>query len=200
MNPYNHIMVDIESAGNGACAIGAVPFELEGNGKLGSPFHAAISLESLHEHGLEPRGDTISWWLDQPDGVMRMELGGAMSLPDAMAAFNGWLEQRSSVNKLRMWAWPPSYDFYELRRNYDACGIEPYWARRFEMCAKSVTRAHLDEKIERAYREHPPHNMRTMKHYSVYDATVQVGLIQQARRAALMRGVTQEIREAIGNG
>lgn len=64
----NHLMVDLETMGNGPYApvisIGAVFFDLK-TGETGEDFSVNISLESSMRYRARPDASTILWWMEQ---------------------------------------------------------------------------------------------------------------------------------------
>ncbi|MDM3348653.1 exonuclease [Citrobacter sp. Cf116] len=65
---YTHLMVDMETMGNGPDApivsIGAVFFD-PSTGNTGAEFYQVVSLESSMSFGMKPDASTIQWWLKQ---------------------------------------------------------------------------------------------------------------------------------------
>lgn len=77
----NHLMIDLETMGNGPYApvisIGAVFFDLK-TGETGGDFSVNVSLESSMRYRARPDASTILWWMEQgedarPDSKLHID-------------------------------------------------------------------------------------------------------------------------------
>ena len=120
-----HLMLDIETMGNGSYAavtsIAAVEFDLE-TGKTGREFHKRISLQSSLDMGLKVTASTLLWWLDQTKEAQK-ELHGVDDLFDTLVEFNIWVGDK----EYQVWGNGASFDCSILRDAFEICELEAPW-------------------------------------------------------------------------
>lgn len=118
-------MLDIETLGRepGAAviSIAAVTFDAEG---IYDNFETTISIASCIEAGLSVEGETLEWWLDQPEEA-REQLSGGEELTAALTQLCVWLR---SVEADEIWANSPKFDCAMLEAAGEAVGVEMPWA------------------------------------------------------------------------
>lgn len=90
MKRWDHVMIDIETAGTSKTAaitaIGAVLFNIEA-GEIGSEFYTLVNLQSSLDAGMTIDGSTFYWWLEQSEAArMALVKGRKESLADALTA------------------------------------------------------------------------------------------------------------------
>ncbi|WP_337843552.1 3'-5' exonuclease [Rheinheimera sp.] len=129
----NHIMVDLESAGEGSnapiVAIGAVAFDPY-TGETGSEFYMTITLSSAvkYSSGIEP--GAVVWWMKQSDearAVFRDEK--ARSFLEVLLEFDAWLATVCEYKKRRIWGNGCDFDPVILSNGYKAAGFQVPWGR-----------------------------------------------------------------------
>ncbi|WP_250663324.1 3'-5' exonuclease, partial [Escherichia coli] len=80
----NHLMVDLETMGNGPYApvisIGAVFFD-PNTGETGEEFSVNISLESSMRYRARPDASTILWWLEQSEEARKSLTSNTLNRP-----------------------------------------------------------------------------------------------------------------------
>lgn len=88
----NHLMVDLETMGNGPYApvisIGAVFFD-PNTGETGEEFSVNISLESSMRYLARPDASTILWWLEQSEEARKSLTSNTQELSTALS----WLSE-----------------------------------------------------------------------------------------------------------
>lgn len=88
----NHLMVDLETMGNGPYApvisIGAVFFD-PNTGETGEEFSVNISLESSMRYRARPDASTILWWLEQSEEARKSLTSNTQELSTALS----WLSE-----------------------------------------------------------------------------------------------------------
>ncbi len=84
----NHLMVDLETMGNGPYApvisIGAVFFD-PNTGETGEEFSVNISLESSMRYRARPDASTILWWLEQSEEARKSLTSNTQELSTALS-------------------------------------------------------------------------------------------------------------------
>jgi hypothetical protein len=104
----NHLMVDLETMGNGPYApvisIGAVFFD-PNTGETGEEFSVNISLESSMRYRARPDASTILWWMEQSEEARKSLTSNTQELSTALS----WLSDavkflRSEASGVRLFA------------------------------------------------------------------------------------------------
>lgn len=114
-----HIMLDLETMGNGSRAaiiqIGAVEFSTT---SLGREFKVNVDLTSSLRAGLEVDGSTIYWWMQQSEAARASVYAPGMSLKDALVRFAEFV--RNEVKAEFVWGNGATFDNVILRNAYRA--------------------------------------------------------------------------------
>ncbi|WP_410688130.1 3'-5' exonuclease [Citrobacter europaeus] len=136
---YTHLMVDMETMGNGPDApivsIGAVFFE-PSTGNTGAEFYQVVSLESSMSFGMKPDALTIQWWLKQSSEARSAILvDEALGLRETLELLADFIAENSAngSHTVHMWGNGCSFDNVILRRAYaltDTPFAVPFWNDR----------------------------------------------------------------------
>jgi hypothetical protein len=147
MNTYNHLMLDLETWGQGSNSviiqIAAVTFDIT-TGKFDSKFNMYINPNSSVEHGLKIEPDTMIWWFTQSDAarnnvVKKLQTGTGFinTLPDVLNEFTNWFKTHCDKNTI-VWGRGPRFDFGILTDAYKAINLHIPWNFRNEMCVRTM--------------------------------------------------------------
>ena len=102
----NHLMVDLETMGNGTYApvvsIGAVFFD-PASGATGDQFQVNISLESSMRHRARPDASTIMWWMGQSEEARSSLLDNPLELSTALSRFNDFIFENTNSKFVQVW-------------------------------------------------------------------------------------------------
>lgn len=128
--PENHIVIDLETMGNGDKAaivsIGAYRFNPVGEtvpapeelGAAGISMYLVVDLASSVRAGLEMDASTVLWWLKQSEEA-RAELNKpACNLPAAMVALAAFIQQGGP--KPKVWGHGATFDPVIVKNAYKA--------------------------------------------------------------------------------
>lgn len=136
---YTHLMVDMETMGNGPDApivsIGAVFFD-PSTGNTGAEFYQVVSLESSMLFGMKPDASTIQWWLKQSSEARSAILvDEAMGLRESLELLADFIAENAAngSHTVQMWGNGCSFDNVILRRAYaltDTPFAVPFWNDR----------------------------------------------------------------------
>ncbi|EPC2362624.1 3'-5' exoribonuclease [Citrobacter freundii] len=136
---YTHLMVDMETMGNGPDApivsIGAVFFD-PSTGNTGAEFYQVVSLESSMSFGMKPDASTIQWWLKQSSEARSAILvDEAMGLRETLELLADFIAENAAngSHTVQMWGNGCSFDNVILRRAYaltDTPFAVPFWNDR----------------------------------------------------------------------
>lgn len=136
---YTHLMVDMETMGNGPDApivsIGAVFFE-PSTGNTGDEFYRVVSLESSMSFGMKPDASTIQWWLKQSSEARSAILvDEAMGLLETLELLADFIAENAAngSHTVQLWGNGCSFDNVILRRAYaltDTPFAVPFWNDR----------------------------------------------------------------------
>lgn len=127
-----HIMLDLETMGNGSNAaivsIGAVEFTPSA-GALGctdQEFEAVINLNSSAYYG-EMDASTVQWWLQQSEEARHIFNKDVKKFPlkEALENFNRWLLFFGEKNDIQIWGNGSGFDNVILTNAFKACRIKP---------------------------------------------------------------------------
>lgn len=118
-----HVMVDIEVLGVIA-SIGAVEFDSRG---VHTQFYRVIDQTSALLAGLLIDRGSIDFWRKQDASALGplLNSGSKVSLKQALEGFAGFVDHNTWL-----WAKGPDYDCIELKKCYDACGMQVPWSFR----------------------------------------------------------------------
>lgn len=132
----NHVMIDLETLGTGGRAamieLGACAFDpIEG--LIGETFEARINWDDALRNGTAT-GDTLRWWMKQPDESRLRVVGGAkLRLKDACERFAAWAPSAPFV-----WGHGPTFDLAILAHAYQRAGVAVLWSYRGERCVRTI--------------------------------------------------------------
>ena len=136
---YTHLMVDMETMGNGPDApivsIGAVFFD-PSTGNTGAEFYRVVSLESSMSFGMKPDASTIQWWLKQSSEARSAILvDEAMGLRESLELLADFIAENaaSGSHTVQLWGNGCSFDNVILRRAYvltETPFAVPFWNDR----------------------------------------------------------------------
>ncbi|MGV4152495.1 3'-5' exoribonuclease domain-containing protein [Citrobacter freundii] len=136
---YTHLMVDMETMGNGPDApivsIGAVFFD-PSTGNTGAEFYQVVSLESSMSFGMKPDASTIQWWLKQSSEARSAILvDEAMGLLETLELLADFIAENAAngSHTVQLWGNGCSFDNVILRRAHaltDTPFAVPFWNDR----------------------------------------------------------------------
>lgn len=136
---YTHLMVDMETMGNGPDApivsIGAVFFD-PSTGNTGAEFYQVVSLESSMSFGMKPDASTIQWWLKQSSEARSAILvDEAMGLLETLELLADFIAENAAngSHTVQLWGNGCSFNNVILRRAYaltDTPFAVPFWNDR----------------------------------------------------------------------
>ncbi len=124
----NHLMVDIETMGNGSNAaimsIGACYFDPK-TGEIGKTFHREINLASSAAYGCELDASTVIWWMDQDDAARAKfkRNGKADGLLMVIADF---MEFAKGFNT-QVWGNGATFDNVIIKNAAAECSVDVSW-------------------------------------------------------------------------
>ena len=126
----NHLMLDLETMGNGPYApvisIGAVFFDPKA-GETGESLSVNISLESSMQHRARPDASTILWWMEQSEGARQSLKQNTVTLPEALQKLTDMINSSVNWKYLQVWGNGASFDCVILRNSYALAGMSPPW-------------------------------------------------------------------------
>lgn len=145
MNGNNHVMLDLETMGNGSqsaiIAIGAVAFDFK-NGVY-SKFYQNIHLETSLKAGMKVDGSTVEWWLTQSDDARNSLLKNRACIQSALADFAKWYKESGAEE---VWGNGAMFDNTILGNAYKLCGMEipwKFWNDRCYRTMKTISKTEL---------------------------------------------------------
>lgn len=137
------IMVDLEtlsSAPDAAIvAIGAVTFNdgsIPADDFIRQTFSVTIDARSAQRMGGRIDGDTVAWWLQQPDAARQALLATPEAAGTALDLFHHWVRRQSSAP--RIWGNGSSFDNVVLRQAFERAHIDAPWAFRSDRCYRTL--------------------------------------------------------------
>ncbi len=170
-NKFGHLMIDLETMGNGSnsviCSIGAVEFNLD-TGELGKEFYEKVSIQSCLNIGLQVDGSTIEWWLQQSEKA-RMELvtGKRLDIAIVLSSFQYFMSTIDGMN-VQVWGNGARFDLGILQDAYRKSGYSKIpWDFRKERDVRTLVSAR--PKIK----EHYPFT--GVEHNPIDDCKYQIG-------------------------
>lgn len=151
-----HIMVDIETMGNGPNApilsIGAVAFNADG---ISDEFYKPCDFQSAVDSGAIIDPGTVMWWLRQ-DAAARDALEdcqeSAVSLAQALQSFVTFVNPRSSILR-GVWGNGATFDNVIIHQSCKRLGLEawPFW---LDKCYRTVKGTYPAVKMEHVGTHH----------------------------------------------
>lgn len=156
---FNHVMLDIETLGQGPNAqitsIAAVEFDIE-TGATQRTFHEHINIAKC-KYGFDLEPDTILWWFKQSKAAQEaFLLGQKNSKPfsQVLTEFESWFRnlcyddslsnklcaQRKiqAVSDICIWGRGPRFDMGILTNAYNKLGRPIPWDFRNERCVRTI--------------------------------------------------------------
>lgn len=134
-----HVMLDLETFGNGSTAsiisIGAVKFDPNTMTRVDDSFYVAVDPESCAQYGLKIDAGTILWWM-QPDQTGAREdwlKTEKLDLASALEGFAMWF----GANSMPVWGNGATFDNVILRNAYQVTGLECPWSFRHDRCYRT---------------------------------------------------------------
>lgn len=182
--PMNDIMIDIEALGKAPNApilsIGAVAFDRV-TGYVGSPdkktaFYTCVDVVDSCRYSV-PDGDTVRWWMLQPDEARQTVMSGTISLDtalDLLSLFIVDIERACVGSEIRIWGNGPTYDMTNLESAYQAVGKAVPWGFRAVRCFRT---------LRDMAGEIPPLSAEGVAHHALSDATWQAKMAVRYFRA-----------------
>ena len=126
----NHLMVDLETMGNGPHApvisIGAVFFD-PNTGETGEEFSVNISLESSMRYRARPDASTILWWMEQSEEARKSLTSNTQELPTALSWLSEFIIKNANHKFVQVWGNGASFDCVILRNSYSLTGQPVPW-------------------------------------------------------------------------
>jgi len=174
-----HIMIDIETWGNGHRSaigtIGAVEFDIL-TGETGRKFYYNVSLRSCLAMGLEVDADTVLWWMKQPAASQAELTKGTSTIQDAMVQFIWWMNLVGG-HSCKVWANGPSFDLVVLGNALRKISREEPWKYYNERDVRTML-----DLLPKALRKKENDGQ---KHHALDDCIHQIGLVVAARNFVL---------------
>jgi exodeoxyribonuclease VIII len=133
-------MLDLEtlsSAPDAAIvAIGACTFAIDDPNFIRSTLSVAIDARSSQHMGGRIDGDTVSWWLGQPERARSALLTDRKKISDALLDFVGWVKRQSAAP--RIWGNGATFDNVILRQTFERANIDAPWSHRDDRCYRTL--------------------------------------------------------------
>ncbi|MFK2871789.1 3'-5' exoribonuclease, partial [Salmonella enterica subsp. enterica serovar Weltevreden] len=102
----NHLMIDLETMGNGPYApvisIGAVFFDLK-TGETGGDFSVNVSLESSMRYRARPDASTILWWMEQGEDARKSLTSDTQELSTALTWLSDFITKHANPKFVQVW-------------------------------------------------------------------------------------------------
>ncbi|MGY6214950.1 3'-5' exonuclease [Methylolobus aquaticus] len=146
------ILIDIETMGTGPNAaiasIGAVAFDL-GSLELTENFYCVLDLQADIRAGGEVDGNTIGFWLGQPDAA-RLAITEDFVLPthpgEALLNFRMFVTKAvpGAIDNVRVWGNGAAFDNVVLRQCYRRHHLPEPWQYWNDRCYRTIASAFPD--------------------------------------------------------
>lgn len=142
---FEHLMLDIETMGNGSfssiLSIGALEFDIE-TGETGKEFYVNVDLQSCMDLGLVVSASTIMWWLKQNEEA-RKDLTEKEVLPiqKALLGFADFCNKDYQI-----WGNSARFDCGILQNAYNKALLDIPWDFRKERCVRTLVSFRPDVK------------------------------------------------------
>lgn len=143
-----HIMIDLETMGNGSNAaivsIGAIAFDPK-TGALGAEFEEVINLNSAAYYS-DIDAPTVTWWLSQGDEARAIFLKETpkSSLKDALLEFNQWLADLGESKDICLWGNGAGFDNVILMNSFKATRIRPNFIHWNDLDVRTIVKMGKD--------------------------------------------------------
>lgn len=162
-----HVMVDIETWGNGndamVVSIGAVKFD---SSNILNKFHVGIDPVSAQRFGAKIDADTMLWWLDPERDAARqqwLELE-KLDIVSALEGFRLWLADGNGDDPdspahdygepLQLWGNGATFDNIIMRSAYRSIGEETPWPFWLDRCYRTMKNMCPGVKLQRLGTHH----------------------------------------------
>ncbi|MEC6147495.1 3'-5' exonuclease [Klebsiella pneumoniae] len=126
----NHLMIDLETMGNGPYApivsIGAVFFD-PSTGATGEDFQVNVSLESSMRFRARPDASTVLWWMEQGENARKALTTDTQELSIALGWLSDFISKNTNPRFVQVWGNGASFDCVILRNSYSLTGREAPW-------------------------------------------------------------------------
>ncbi|EBH5163888.1 3'-5' exoribonuclease [Salmonella enterica] len=137
----NHLMVDLETMGNGPYApvisIGAVFFDLKTR-ETGEDFLVNISLESSMRYRARPDASTILWWMEQGEDARKSLTNDTQELSTALSWLSDFIAKHANPKFVQVWGNGASFDCVILRNSYALAGHQAPWQWRNDRDVRTI--------------------------------------------------------------
>lgn len=137
------VMVDLETLSNAPnaaiVAIGAVTFnngDVPAAAFVRDTFYCTICARSAQRTGGHIGGDTVIWWLKQPDAARLAIVEEPLQTFDAISAFTQWLRKQGSG--VRVWGNGANFDNVVLRDTFQRLLMDAPWSFRDDRCYRTL--------------------------------------------------------------
>jgi hypothetical protein len=181
-NQFNHIMVDLETMGQGnkaaICAIAAVEFDIT-TGVTGRRFYEKVALESSMSCGLEVDASTILWWLDQSESAREELVRDARDLTPVLFMLSHWLAANPFPKDYQIWGNGATFDPVILSNAFQAVGYPTPW--HYSQVRDVRTMLMLFPMVKDYY------PFRGTRHRADVDCLYQIDLVAETYRLATSR-------------
>lgn len=112
------LMIDIETLGTDVDApvlsIGACFFDIS-TGMIGPTFHGKIAVQDALKHS-QVCGETLAWWLTQPDEARLAVLQGQQTTAEVLKEFHFFVARNCDLEEVRPWGHGAIFDISILER------------------------------------------------------------------------------------
>ena len=138
MKNLGHVMLDLETMGNGSfssiLSIGAVEFDIN-TGETGNEFYQQINLQSCLDFGLKVKAETIYWWLQQNERARFEICRIGNELPRVLLNLNNYF---SELGDFQLWGNGARFDIGILEDAYSVTKINTTWNFRNERDVRTL--------------------------------------------------------------
>lgn len=142
----NHVMVDLETLGNGSNAaiisIGAVAFDLDKG--LGNEFYMNVDPQSCVDAGMKMDVSTVMWWMQQSDQARAAFKAKGTPIEVVLGEFKAWYPASACL-----WGNGATFDNVILSNAYNAVGMSRPWHFTKDRCYRSLKALRPEIKHER---------------------------------------------------
>ncbi len=148
--PSNAVMIDLESMGttpdSAIISIGAVRFNYE-EYNFDDTFYRTVNLKSSQRAGGKIDGETIMWWMQQPDIARKVLYGDdSVLIETALKEFSAWVREKSLDE---IWGNGAAFDNVMLATAYRKLGWTAPWSYKMDRCYRTMVAMNPD--IPRGY-------------------------------------------------
>lgn len=142
---HEHIMLDLETFGNGANAvvvsIGAVAFDPYTDAIGEHSFHRFLDVDEQFKLGRSADASTLMWWLEQEEAARLKLIDGheqRVSIDGALEAFGFWLSEVSEPRTVQVWGNGAAFDNAILASLYKHIGRAQPWMFWNDRCFRTL--------------------------------------------------------------